>query len=49
MPLHTVSHHTDIVDAIAQGDGPAARLVLETYLEESASVLVSAMEKQVIA
>jgi len=52
MPLQTVSHHTEMVDAIAQGDGPAARLVLETYLEESASVLVSAMEKmekQVIA
>jgi DNA-binding GntR family transcriptional regulator len=52
MPLQTVSHHTEMVDAIAQGDGPAARLVLETYLEESALVLVSAMEKmekQVIA
>ena len=45
MPLQTVSHHTDMVDAIAQGDGPAARLALESYLEESASVLVSAMEK----
>lgn len=45
MPLQTVSHHSEMVDAIAQGDGPAARLALETYLEESASVLVSAMEK----
>ena len=45
MPLQTVGHHTEMVDAIARGDGPAARLALETYLEESALVLVSAMEK----
>ena len=45
MPLQTVSHHTKMVDAIAQGDGPAARLALETHLEESALVLASAMEK----
>jgi DNA-binding GntR family transcriptional regulator len=45
MPLQTVNHHTAMVDAIAQGDGPAARLALETYLEESALVLVTAMEK----
>jgi DNA-binding GntR family transcriptional regulator len=52
MPLQTVGHHTEMVDAIAQGDGPAARLALETHLEESALVLASAMEKmekQVIA
>ncbi|GAC1303363.1 MAG: GntR family transcriptional regulator [Ktedonobacteraceae bacterium] len=45
MPLQTISHHTEMVNAIAQGDGPAARLALETYLEESALILVSAMEK----
>lgn len=45
MPLQTVAHHTEMVDAIARGDGPAARLAIETYLEESASVLVSAMEE----
>lgn len=45
MPLQTINHHTKMVDAIAQGDGPAARFALETYLEESALTLVSAMEK----
>lgn len=45
MPLQTVAHHAEMVDAIARGDGPAARLAIETYLEESALVLVSAMEK----
>jgi DNA-binding GntR family transcriptional regulator len=35
MPLQTVSHHA----------GLAARLAIETYLEESALVIVSAMEK----
>jgi DNA-binding GntR family transcriptional regulator len=45
MPLQTVGHHTEMVDAIARGDGVAARLAIETYLEESASVLVSAMEE----
>ena len=40
----TVAHHADIVDAIARGDGPAARLAIETYLQQSALVLVSAME-----
>ena len=44
-PLQTIDHHADMVDAIARGDGPAARLTIETYLEESAQVLVSAMEK----
>jgi DNA-binding FadR family transcriptional regulator len=45
MPLQTVDHHTQMVDAIAQGDGLAARLALETYLAESAVILASAMEK----
>jgi DNA-binding GntR family transcriptional regulator len=45
MPLQTVDHHAEMVDAIARGDGPAARLAIEAYLEESALVLVSAMEK----
>ncbi len=45
MPLQTVAHHAEMVDAIARGDGPTARLAIETYLEESALVLVSAMEK----
>jgi DNA-binding GntR family transcriptional regulator len=45
MPLQTVEHHAKMVDAIAQGDGLAARLALEAYLEESASILASTMEK----
>ena len=45
MPLQTVDHHTQMVNAIAQGDGLAARLALETYLDESAIILASAMEK----
>jgi DNA-binding GntR family transcriptional regulator len=45
MPLQTVGHHAEMVDAVARGDGPAARLAIEAYLEESALVLVSAMEK----
>lgn len=49
MPLQTISHHTEMVNAIAQGDGLAARLALESYLEESALILVSAMEKLEIA
>ncbi len=43
-PLQTVDHHKEMVDAIDRGDGPAARLAIETYLGESAQVLVSAME-----
>jgi len=45
VPLQTVEHHEKMVDAIAQGDGLAARLALEAYLEESASLLASTMEK----
>ena len=45
MPLQTVNHHGEMVDAIARGDGPAARLAIESYLEESAVILVSAMQE----
>ena len=34
-----------MVDAIARGDGSAARQVIASYLEESAVTLVSAMQK----
>jgi DNA-binding FadR family transcriptional regulator len=43
--LQTFDRHANMVDAIARGDGPAARLAIETYREESAKILVSAMEK----
>jgi DNA-binding GntR family transcriptional regulator len=45
MPLQTVNHHARMVDAIERGDELAARLALESYLEESARILVTAMEK----
>ncbi|GAC1358935.1 MAG: hypothetical protein NVSMB38_42300 [Ktedonobacteraceae bacterium] len=45
--FQVVGHRAEMVDAIAQGDESIARLAIETHLQESTLILVSAMEETV--